>query len=247
MPLIEVRALSHQFDDGTLGLDRIDLTIEDGSFCVVSGRNGSGKTLLMRHLNGLVQPTQGQVLFDSVPIKHNLALVRQRIGLLFQESDAQILGQTVAQDVAFGPQNLRLTHTEIERRVTEALHATSLTALRDRRPHTLSGGQKRRLAIAGVLAMQPAVLVLDEPFHGLDWPGCADLLAVLDRLHRTKTTIVVITHDLGKVLSHADTLVLIDSGRIQASGAPSQLIAEVERFGVHRPAGSVAEMTWARA
>ncbi len=166
------------------------------------------------------------------------------MGLVFQDADAQIVGQTVARDTAFGPENLRLPRVEITRRVDEALEATGLVGFNDRRPHTLSGGEKRRLAVAGVIAMKPDVLVLDEPFTGLDWPGSSGLLAVLENLHSAGTTILLITHDLDKVLAHADTLVLMESGRIVGEGPPVDLIERVEEFGIKRPAGPVSTMSW---
>ena len=152
----------------------------------------------------------------------------------------------MARDAAFGPENLRLPRNEIDKRVKAALEATGLVGFDERRPHTLSGGEKRRLAVAGVLAMEPDMLVLDEPFTGLDWPGSADLLTVLDQFHETGKTILLITHDLDKVLAHADRLILMDSGRIAADDSPADIIDQVEGLGIRRPAGDVSDMSWKR-
>ncbi len=245
-PLLAIQNLRHVFPDGTAVLNDISLCIEKASFTILAGPNGSGKTVFMRHLNGLMRPTSGRILLDGIPITENLSLTRRRIGLVFQDADAQIVGQTVARDAAFGPENLRLSRPEIEKRVRQALAAAGLIGFDERRPHTLSGGEKRRLAVAGVLAMEPDILVLDEPFTGLDWPGCADLITVLNRLRTGGTTILLITHDLAKILSHADRLILMNGGRIHAEGNPLDIINEVEEIGVRRPEGDVSTMSWAR-
>lgn len=245
-PLIEVSSLSHIFPDGTKALDEVSLDIHNGSYVILAGPNGSGKTVFMRHLNGLVRPTAGEVFLNGIPVLNDLSRARRRIGLLFQDADAQIVGQTVARDAAFGPENLRLPRNEIDKRVKAALEATGLVGFDERRPHTLSGGEKRRLAVAGVLAMEPDMLVLDEPFTGLDWPGSADLLTVLDQFHETGKTILLITHDLDKVLAHADRLILMDSGRIAADDSPADIIDQVEGLGIRRPAGDVSDMSWKR-
>jgi len=242
--LIEVKSLSHIFPDGTKALNEVTLDIHAGSFIILAGANGSGKTVFMRHLNGLARPSSGEVLLHGVPVLDDLARARRSIGLVFQDADAQIVGQTVAKDAAFGPENLRLPRTEIDRRVETALEATGLIGFNQRRPHTLSGGEKRRLAVAGVLAMEPDMLVLDEPFTGLDWPGCADLLRVLDIFHGSGKTILLITHDLDKVLAHANRLILMDSGEIKADGSPGDLISQVEALGIRRPSGNIAGMSW---
>ena len=246
MALLEIRGLTHTFPDGTTALENVDLDLNSGEFMVLAGANGSGKTVLMRHLNGLARPTAGEVRLDGRSVPADPVRARRRVGLVFQDADAQIVGQTVARDAAFGPENLKLPRDEIRRRVRAALEATGLVGFDERRPHTLSGGEKRRLTVAGVLAMEPEVLVLDEPFTGLDWPGCADLITVLDRLHAAGTTILLITHDLVKILAHADRLVLLEQGRIRGDGTPEELIDAVESLGVRRPPGPVSGMSWRR-
>lgn len=246
LPLLRVRDLSHRFPDGFLALDGVSLDVRRGEFVVLAGPNGSGKTVLMRHLNGLIRPSSGEVLLDGVEVGEDLPRARQRAGLVFQDADNQIVGQSVIRDAAFGPQNLRLPREEVELRVREALDAVGLEGFDERRPYTLSGGEKRRLAVAGVVAMRPDLLILDEPFTGLDWPGCADLLEILIHLNAGGTAMVVITHDLEKVLAHAGRLVLMNRGCIVGDDTPEALIDGVEEFGIRRPRGGVSGMSWKR-
>ncbi len=242
--LLQIRKLSHRFSNGFLGLNNVSMDIEHNDFMVLAGPNGSGKTVLMRHFNGLALPTSGDVLFEKVPVLADLRRARRSIGLVFQDADAQIVGQTVGRDTAFGPENLRMDRNEISKRVEESLEATGLAGFNDRRPHTLSGGEKRRLAVAGVLAMRPRILVLDEPFTGLDWDGSARLIEILTNLHADGTAILVITHDLEKILAHANRLVLMNLGRIHADSHPLDSIDKVEDLGIRRPRCEISEMTW---
>lgn len=233
--IIEIEKLTHRFADGTVGLDGITLEIEAGAFVVIAGANGSGKTTLLRHLNGLLLPTSGRVRVAGVHVPENPMQSRVLVGMVFQDADSQIVGETVRDDVAFGPENLRLNRVEIDRRVGEALSATGLMQLADKRPHLLSGGEKRRLAIAGILAMQPRVIVFDEPFANLDYPGVRQVLDQILRQHRAGCTIIVATHDLEKVLAHADRLIFMRAGRIEGDGPPPDLVGRSESFGVRSP------------
>jgi biotin transport system ATP-binding protein len=245
--IIEIDNLTHRFADGTIGLDGITLKIETGAFVVVAGANGSGKTTLLRHLNGLLLPTSGSVRVAGECVKQNPMLARVRVGMLFQDADSQIVGETVRDDVAFGPENLKLDRAEIDRRVREVLAETGLTHLADKRPHLLSGGEKRRLAIAGILAMRPRVIVFDEPFSNLDYPGVRQVLGQILRQHRAGCTIVLTTHDLEKVLAHADRLMFMHGGKIEDDGPPPALIERAERFGVRSPRAAdlgVEALSW---
>ncbi len=233
--IIEIDNLTHRFADGTVGLDGITLEIEAGGFVVIAGANGSGKTTLLRHLNGLLLPTAGSVRVAGVCVKKHPLQARVLVGMVFQDADSQIVGETVRDEVAFGPENLRLDRGEIDRRVREALAATGLMHLADKRPHLLSGGEKRRLTIAGILAMQPRVIVFDEPFANLDYPGVRHVLDQMIRQHRAGCTIIVTTHDLDKVLAHADRLIFMRGGRIEGDGPPPVLIARAESCGVRSP------------
>ncbi|MCU0561760.1 MAG: energy-coupling factor ABC transporter ATP-binding protein [Desulfobacterales bacterium] len=242
--IIEIRNLVHRFADGTTGLDGVSLDILAGSFVVLAGANGSGKTTLLRHLNGLLTPTSGTVRVAGLPVAQNRLRARMQVGMIFQDAESQIVGETVAADVAFGPENLRLDRCEVDRRVAAALAAVGLEAAGDRRPHLLSGGEKRRLSIAGVLAMQPQVLVFDEPFSNLDYSGVRQVLGRMVDLHRAGRTLVVTTHDLDKVLAHADRLILLDRGRIAADGDPAAVAAAAEAFGVRCPPLAAERLSW---
>lgn len=247
MNILETRQLTHVFSNGTVAINDINLTIQESEFVIIAGANGSGKTVLIRHFNGLLLPTKGKVLLEGKPITQDLTYTRKRIGLIFQNPESQIIGQTVAEDVAFGPENLQLPRPEIDNRVEESLGAVGLSAFANHQPHTLSGGQKRRLAVAGVLAMKPQIIVFDEPFAGLDYPGGLQILNQIVSLHQKGHTIILVTHELEKTLAHAGRLIIMEKGRLVKDGSPSQLIDEVERYGVKRPYGEnrdVGTMTW---
>ena len=235
MNIIEIENLSHRFSDGTLGLDRISLKIQAGTFVVVAGPNGSGKTTLIRHLNGLLMPTDGCVKVAGISVKKDLMRARRLVGMMFQDADSQIVGETVYQDVAFGPENLRLDYVQIRKRVAWALDAVGLKDFAEQRPHLLSGGEKRRLAIAGILAMESRVIVCDEPFASLDYSGVKQVLKQILTLHQAGHTILVITHDLEKVLAHADRLIIMQQGKIVRDGVPAELVGDLESFGVRAP------------
>ena len=238
MNIIEIDNLSHRFQDGTLGLDSISLQIREGAFVVVAGPNGSGKTTLIRHLNGLLLPTAGSVQLAGVSVQRDLLRARRLVGMMFQDADSQIVGETVYEDIAFGPENLKLDRNLISTRVKQALIAVGLTEFADQSPHLLSGGEKRRLAIAGILAMQPKVIAFDEPFASLDYPGVKQVLEQILTLHQAGHTIVVITHDLEKVLAHADRLIIMQKGKIVRDGVPAEIVGDIETFGVRAPCAS---------
>ena len=235
MKILEIENLSHRFADGTHGLKNINLTIEEGTFVVIAGQNGSGKTTLLRHLNGLLLPTAGTVRLEGISVPENLKRARQMVGMVFQDADSQIVGETVSDDVAFGPENLCLDRREVTRRVARALDLVNLLDLKNQKPHLLSGGEKRRLAIAGILAMEPKVLVFDEPFSSLDYPGIKQVLKQIISLHQAGHTILVAAHDLEKVIAHADRLVIMNHGKLVKDGLPYQLLGELEAFGIRQP------------
>jgi biotin transport system ATP-binding protein len=247
MVILETRNLTKVFSNGVAALQEVNFCVRRGEMVVVAGCNGSGKTVLARHLNGLLRPSTGEVLVAGEAVTRNPAEARRRVGLVFQDSDSQIVGETVTADVAFGPENLGLAPAEVTTRVTWALEAVGLTACAAWRPQQLSGGQKRKLAIAGVLAMRPQIMVLDEPFTGLDYPGVVQVLTQLVRLRRDGQTLVVITHELEKVLAHADRLAILYSGKLVAAGRPEELLDRVEEYGIKKPFGAnrpVETMTW---
>jgi biotin transport system ATP-binding protein len=236
--IIEIENLAHRFADGTTGLEDINLEIQEGTFVVIAGQNGSGKTTLLRHLNGLLIPSNGAVRLDGVPVSKDLVRSRQLVGMVFQDTDSQIVGETVYDDVAFGPENLCLDRDEIKRRVFRALETVGLLDHKDQKPYLLSGGEKRRLAIAGILAMEPRILVFDEPFSSLDYPGVKTVLSQMISLHQSGHTILVAAHDLEKVVAHTDRLVIMKDGKVVRDGSPAQLFGELEAFGIREPCAS---------
>lgn len=244
---LAAEGLGHRFADGVWGLEAVDLAFEPGQFVVVAGPNGAGKTLLMRHLVGLVKPTAGRVTLDGADIETHLAEVRRRVGLVFQDSGAQIVGLTVGEEVAFGPRNQGWPRDRVAAAVDEALAAVGLAGRHDEVCARLSGGERRRLALAGVLACRPDVVLLDEPFTGLDLPAVRAVLTALVGLHRAGVTVVVLTHELDKCLAHADRLVLMAHRRVWADGRPADLWDRIPEAQTHRPAGDpgrLVEMTW---
>ena len=235
MNIIEFENLSHRFTDDTPGIEDITLKIPEGSFVVIAGPNGSGKTTLLRHLNGLLTPTAGTVRLAGIPVEQNPSRARQLVGMMFQDADSQIVGETVYEDVAFGPENLRLDRNTVRSRVLKALDLVGLTDFINHRPHLLSGGEKRRLAIAGILAMEPRVIVFDEPFSNLDYPGVKQILKHILALHQSGRTILVTTHDLEKIIAHAERMLLMHNGKIIRDGSPADIMTDIEDYGVRKP------------
>lgn len=224
--LLETRALGHIYADGSTALVDCSLSLRRGSRNALLGVNGSGKTTLLQHLNGLLRPTSGSVAFDGKPLDYGrgaLNALRCRVGLVFQNPDHQLFSSNVFEDVSFGPLNLGLDAATVRQRVATALSAVGMSELADKPVHHLSFGQKKRVCIAGVLAMQPDLLLLDEPMAGLDTPMQADLLAVLDQLSASGITILLATHDVDFAYRWADQLHLLAAGRCVASFAAGDL------------------------
>jgi len=227
--LLEAVSLSHRYADGSLGLDGCSLAIRRGSRNALLGANGSGKTTLLMHCNGLLQPSAGSLRFAGAPLdmsRAGLAALRRRVGLVFQNPDRQLFSASVVEDVSFGPLNLGLDEATVRGRVAEALAAVGMAEQANRPVHHLSFGQKKRVCIAGVLAMQPEVLLLDEPMAGLDAAMQHELLAVLDRLAGQGITVVLSTHDVDFAYRWADDIHLLAAGRCLASFAAAELPAQ---------------------
>lgn len=223
-PLIEVRGLRFRYDDGTLALDGVDFQLFPGETVAVLGPNGSGKTTFVHHLNGLLAG-EGLVSVCGLPVnKANLPAIRQKVGLVFQDSDEQLFMPTVLEDVAFGPLNRGLEASAATEAAMRALRGVGLEALACRAPYHLSAGEKKRVALAGILAMQPEILVLDEPTTFLDPPAQRDLAALLGRLPQAK---LIVTHYAPFARALARRAVFFEKGRIVADGPVDEV---VERF-----------------
>ena len=211
-------------------LNNIDLTVKRGEFLAVLGHNGSGKSTLAKHLNAILTPTSGKVLIEGIDTsdENRLYDIRQRVGMVFQNPDNQMVANIVEEDVAFAPENLGVKREEIRKRVDEALAAVNMTRFQHHAPHMLSGGQKQRIAIAGVLAMQPDILVLDEPTAMLDPSGRKEIMEAVKKLNREQgMTVVLITHYMDEAVQ-ADRVVVIDHGRIQMEGKPEDVFPRVQ-------------------
>lgn len=246
---LEFKHLSKTFSDGTRGLSDACLIIETPSFIVMSGRNGSGKSLLIRHAMGLEEADSGEILVDGLPLGRVIAQTRRRVALVFQEPEHQILGMTVREDAEFGPRAGGERPASYKKRVDRALVLAGLAGHEDRPCSVLSGGEKRRLAIASALVAEPELLILDEPFNGLDWAGSSELLGVLLDLRADGVGVLVVTHDLEKCLAHADRLIVMDSGSIVRDDRPLALWEDLPALGLRRPQGGVerlVDMTWLR-
>jgi biotin transport system ATP-binding protein len=233
--MIEIENLHHRYPDGTQALKNINLHILRGEFLLLCGQNGSGKTTLIRLIGGLLKPTSGKVRINGLDVSRGSPQVRRLVGMVFQDADSQIVGETVREDVAFGPENLGLSQKEVAAQVTWALRVMGLESIAEKPCYLLSGGEKRRLAVASVLAMQPQTILFDEPFSHLDYPGIQDVLRHMVRLHREGHTLVVTTHDVEKVIAHVDRLAIMDQGELKAIGLPEDLLTRLPRHGVRPP------------
>jgi energy-coupling factor transport system ATP-binding protein len=218
-----------------MALEDVSLEIKRGSCTAIIGYNGSGKTTLVQHFNGLLRPTSGSIVVDGVEVgvpKTDLRAVRRKVGMLFQFPEAQLFERTVYADVAFGPKRLRLGKREIRTRVHAALEIVGLPAREyaARSPFDLSGGQRRRVALAGVLAMSPSILVLDEPTVGLDAEGREELYRYLRRIQNTGVTIVLVSHDMVEVAEMANQIFVLYHGKITMQGTPREVFANSEQL-----------------
>lgn len=230
MHLIETRDLCYAYPHSVKALESINFIAPRNARIAVIGSNGAGKSTLFKHFNGIFKPTTGSVLIRGEPItKENIREVRKFVGIVFQNADDQIFSPTVEQDVAFGPTNLGLDEETIHHRVHEALKIVGIEHLADRVPHHLSGGEKKRVAIAGVIAMEPEVLVLDEPTAGLDPQGVHDLVGFINSLSKKYgMTVIFSTHDVGLVAEVSDYIYVMNKGRFVAEGNVEQIFMQPE-------------------
>lgn len=242
MSFISIRDVRFSYDEVAEGkpvnyaVDGVSLDIEEGEFVAVIGHNGCGKSTLAKHLNAMLLPDSGKVIVDGddTSIEEKTYDIREKVGLVLQNPDNQLVASIVEEDVAFGPENLGVEPEEIRRRVDKALKAVDMYEYREHAPHKLSGGQKQRVAIAGILAIQPQCIVLDEPTAMLDPSGREEVISTLLKLNRdNKITVVLITHYMDEAVL-ADRVVVMDSGRIVTRGTPDEVFSQVELLKRHR-------------
>ena len=244
---IKIKNLNYVYGQGTAyeitALRDINLTIEDGEFIGLIGHTGSGKSTLIQHLNGLVKATSGEILVDGENIyaeKYSMRELRNKVGLVFQYPEHQLFEVDVLSDVSFGPKNQGLSKEDAQKRARKALEAVGLSEeFYSQSPFELSGGQKRRVAIAGVLAMEPKVLILDEPMAGLDPKGRDEILEEINKLHKQQgLTIILVSHSMEDVANYADRLIVMNKGSVQFEGAPKEVFGhykELEKMGLAAP------------
>ncbi|MGB8382872.1 MAG: ABC transporter ATP-binding protein [Dermatophilaceae bacterium] len=231
-PVLDVRGLGYAYPDGHQALYGVDLHVHRSERVALLGPNGAGKTTLVLHLNGILTPGAGSVAVSGLPVtKANLPEIRRRVGIVFQDPDDQLFMPTARDDVAFGPMNLGLRGAELDRRVAHALAVVGMTAYADRPPHHLSFGQRRRVAVATVLAMQPEILVLDEPSSNLDPASRRELADIVTSLD---VTVLMVTHDLPYALQLCERSVILSDGVIVADGPTRDVLSDAELMAAHR-------------
>ena len=231
MYVIETKNISYYYPDGTKALEEVDFKAKKGKIVALLGPNGAGKSTLFLQFNGILQPSSGSVVIDGESLsyqKKDLLKVRQKVGIVFQNPDDQLFAPTVIEDVAFGPMNIGLSNEEVEKRVKEALSKVGMEGFEDKAPHHLSGGQKKRVAIAGILAMKPEIMVLDEPTSGLDPRGASQILRLLYQLNKEGMTIVISTHDVDLVPLYAFNVYIMSEGKIIKEGSPQEVFEDVK-------------------
>ena len=246
--MIEVKNLTHIYNEGlpheSVAIDDVSFTIDDGEFVSIIGHTGSGKSTMLQHLNGLLKPKSGTIIIDGIDItdsKTGMLEIRKKVGLVFQYPEYQLFEETVAKDVAFGPANLGLEPEEIDERVRRSVELVGLDydEIKNASPFELSGGQKRRVAMAGVLAMEPRVLVLDEPTAGLNPRAHRDILDMVGEIHRReKNTIILVSHNMNDVARLSDRILVMSGGKLEMNGTPQEIFSreeEVKSMGLALP------------
>lgn len=231
MKIIETKEITYEYPDGTKALEKVNFEAEEGKIVALLGPNGAGKSTLFLHFNGILRPSSGLVVIDGENVnydKKDLMRIRQKVGIVFQNPDDQLFAPTVLEDVAFGPMNIGLPEEEVESRVKEALFRVGMEGFEKKPPHHLSGGQKKRVAIAGILAMKPKIMVLDEPTSGLDPKGASQILRLLYQLNTEGMTIVISTHDVDLVPLYASKVYIISQGKIIKEGTAPEVFDDVK-------------------
>ena len=227
--IVQIQKVSRRFADGTVALDGVSFDICQGDFMLIAGSNGSGKSVLMSLIAQLDEPTSGNVVVQK----------GFEAGLVFQDADSQILGETPWEDVMFSVKNLRLPKIEAQERAAAALEKTGLLEKKDMSARTMSGGEKRRLAVAGILSMERELLIFDEPFANLDWPGVRQVTAIMKELKAQGKTLIVLTHEIEKVMALASRFIVLDKGRLCFDGSPKDgLKLPLENYGIKNPLNS---------
>ena len=245
MMALETEKLSLRINNRSI-FDDVNLSLPRGAFASLLGRNGAGKSQLLRCLKGLRRPTSGKILVDGVETTEKERI--RKIALVFQSAEMQIVSESVERDIAFGPVNLGLDKAEVEKRVEDAMSLMDLKEKAKERPGTLSGGELRKTAIAGVLAMKPDVIMLDEPFANLDYPSTLTVIKALVDLHEKGFTLLVVTHEAEKFLAHTDTLLVMKEGKLVENGPSGELYEKLPSYDIYLPRHvRFGELSWLNA
>ncbi|WP_295617280.1 ATP-binding cassette domain-containing protein [uncultured Methanobrevibacter sp.] len=229
--MLEVKNIKYSYNKDYQALKGVSLKVEEGEMVALLGKNGAGKSTLFLHLNGIYEPDEGQVFIEGEELKYDkksLLKFRQKVGIVFQNPDDQIFAPTVEEDVAFGPLNLGLPMEEVQKRVTDSLARVGMSGFEKKASHHLSGGQKKRVAIAGILAMKPKIMVLDEPTAGLDPQGVTELTVLLKELNAEGITIIISTHEVDLVPDYASKVFVLVDGLLIAEGSPKDIFSQPE-------------------
>lgn len=240
MSLIEINNLTHIYSEGLpfekKAVDDISLKVEENEFIGLIGHTGSGKSTFIQHLNGLLKPSSGEIIIDGTRVDKsgsNLTDLRKKVGLVFQYPEYQLFEETIERDIAFGPKNLDISEEEVQERVKSSMESVGLDyeTYKDKSPFELSGGLKRRVAIAGVLAMEPKVLILDEPTAGLDPRGRDEILSEIESIHeKRKMTVILVSHSMEDVAKIAERIVVLDKGKVFLDGEPRDIFREEDKL-----------------
>ncbi|MDU3087602.1 energy-coupling factor transporter ATPase [Peptoniphilus harei] len=240
MSLIEINNLTHIYSEGLpfekKAVDDISLKVEENEFIGLIGHTGSGKSTFIQHLNGLLKPSSGEIIIDGTRVDKsgaNLTDLRKKVGLVFQYPEYQLFEETIERDIAFGPKNLDISDEEVQERVKSSMESVGLDykTYKDKSPFELSGGLKRRVAIAGVLAMEPKVLILDEPTAGLDPRGRDEILSEIKSIHeKRKMTVILVSHSMEDVAKIAERIVVLDKGKVFLDGEPRDIFREEDKL-----------------
>ncbi len=229
--ILETVDLSFIYPDETQALNKVNIQIEKGEKIAIMGANGAGKSTLFSHFNGLTEPTSGHLKIQGKIMeydKQSLLEIRQKVGVVFQNPDDQLFAPSVREDVAFGPMNLGLDLDEVDKRVDEALKLVNMEGFEEKAPHHLSGGQQKRISIAGIIAMYPEIMILDEPTAGLDPQGVDQVLYILNYLNEKGMTLVVSSHDVEMITEFADKVIVLDHGKVIAQGTTEEVFSNHE-------------------
>lgn len=245
----QIKELSFGFEKGKNIIENASLDIIKGAITLITGRNGSGKSVLLRLIKGLLQPSSGSIIIDDKDLSRHPNKRNKKVALVFQDADIQIVGQTVKRDLLFGLENLNVPLEEQQKRINHFVDLLNLEELLDKRPRSLSGGEKRRLAIASSLVMHPQILMLDEPFANLDYEGIKQVLKSLLLLEEQGTTIIVATHEIEKVAAHSLMTIILDDKKVVVQEATEIALDKVEKYGIRRPMANglpiaKGELTW---